>query len=519
MNSMKNRNNIVLLLLLAFAVTSCDDFFDNQPKTALTKEEAFSKLENIDPLLSGLYNSWAENTRKDRWGLVLQLGTDESQQGAFQVRTDADQSAMDKYNAFLAPSNNTMTRQWSDRWKIITSAAEVVNALEVNEQDPAQRDKLLGEACFIRAFLSFEVAMFWGEIPVIDDAVIKEHGMGRQPLDIVYGMIVKDLERAASYLPETQTDKRKVTKALAQAVLGKVYLSAPEASGFRDYEKAAALFKQVIDNPLYQLVDNFADIFDAYKPNNVESLYEFQFNNVWPDQNQVQWQTGSRALADVENGYCYFGGYDLILPTKYCYSMVADGGVWEEGDLRREESIRYDFTYGDYVPELQGWFGGDELDPHIKKYEDIRVDKVMSFWYSGKNSPFVRLADVYLSYAECLNELGKTTEAVNYVNTVRTRAWGGLLPAAKKWDSGMSQADFRVNILDERMRELCFEGWRRWDLIRTGNFVKLIKERNQWAREEGKIQEFHARLPIPMTEIKQNEDINEEDQNPGYSMN
>jgi len=53
-------------------------------------------------------------------------------------------------------------------------------------------------------------------------------------------------------------------------------------------------------------------------------------------------------------------------------------------------------------------------------------------------------------------------------------------------------------------------------LIRTGNFVKLIKERNKWAKQTNMIQEFHTRLPIPDTEIRLNEDITEEDQNPGY---
>ncbi len=143
----------------------------------------------------------------------------------------------------------------------------------------------------------------------------------------------------------------------------------------------------------------------------------------------------------------------MILPTKYCYSDVSDGGIWEDGDVRKYESIRYDFQYGDYTPQLQEWFGGDELNPHIKKYEDIRNDKIRSFYYSGKNIHLIRLADVYLCYAECLNELGQTADALHYVNLVRTRAWGGTLPTDKTW-SGMSQTEFREKIMDERMREL-----------------------------------------------------------------
>ena len=128
----------------------------------------------------------------------------------------------------------------------------------------------------------------------------------------------------------------------------------------------------------------------------------------------------------------------------------------------------------------------------------------------------IRYADVLLSLAECLNELEQTDEAMNIVNDVRTRAWGGTLPSDKRWTS-LSQNEFRAQIMDERMRELCFEGWRRIDLIRTGKFVELINERNPWAKESGTIQSYHVRYPIPDEEIRQNSDINQEDQNPGYN--
>lgn len=81
----------------------------------------------------------------------------------------------------------------------------------------------------------------------------------------------------------------------------------------------------------------------------------------------------------------------------------------------------------------------------------------------------------------------------------------------------MSQDEFRANIMDERMRELCFEGWRRIDLIRTDKFVDLVKARNQWAHESGTIQDFHERYPIPDTEIKTNEAFSPADQNLGYN--
>jgi hypothetical protein len=122
-----------------------------------------------------------------------------------------------------------------------------------------------------------------------------------------------------------------------------------------------------------------------------------------------------------------------------------------------------------------------------------------------------------LCYAETLNETGATAEAISIVNTVRARAWAGAIPEDKKWFPGMGAEEFRTKMLDERMRELCFEGWRRMDLIRTGKLVDLVKARNKWTKQSGTIQQYHNRYPIPLQEIKQNDDIAESDQNPGYS--
>ncbi len=80
----------------------------------------------------------------------------------------------------------------------------------------------------------------------------------------------------------------------------------------------------------------------------------------------------------------------------------------------------------------------------------------------------------------------------------------------------MSQDEFREEILTERVRELFGERWRKFDLIRTGKFVELVKERNKWANRAGAITELNKVWPIPLTEIDQNDDIKPEDQNEGY---
>ncbi len=520
--------NIIIFTTLAGTLTqvSCKKFLTQEPKTALTQEQAFSKLDNIKPLISGLYTSWRDG-HKDRYGFMFDLGSDESQQGAYQVLTVPDQAGLDKYDGYLVPANNALAGQWAARWPIVTQAAQAVFALQNNHEDEATRTELLGEASFIRATVCFELTQYWGKIPISDLARLAELGTKRQPLDQVYAFILNDLQTAVKYLPETQADKAHVTKYAALALLGKVYMNAPKDANVQSFQKAADTLNLVIQSGKYSLLPNYADLWDPNKPNSSESIYEYQFGNISPDNNVAQWQMGSRAVANLNDtskptpnnigAYAYFGGYDLMVPTSYCYSDKSNGGLWESGDVRKAQSIRYDFTYHGYTPTIGTGLGGDELNPHVKKFEDIRTDNVMSFYYSGKDIFYLRYADVLLCYAECLNELGKTNEAVNLVNsTVRTRAFGGVIPAGLAWDPGMSQDAFRTAMLDERMRELCFEGWRRMDLIRSGKFVDLIKARNQWAKASGTIQSFHQLYPIPLTETLQNPDIPATDQNPGY---
>lgn len=485
-------------LLLCFACS--EDFLNEEPNTSLTEEEVYGNQENLKLLVSGLYTQWRD-TRKDRSALYYTMGTDEGKQGGQQVQENNVQAALDKYNGALNATNSTIGGEWNRRWPIVTAAAKAVHF--------AKSDQLKAEAAFIRAAVSFELAMYWGPIPIIEVENTRE---ARQPLNDVFNFIIKDLEMAVQHLPVTQEDRRLPTKGAAEALLGKIYMYAPTESTVRDYQKALEYFDRAI--PRYSLVPNYANLFNTtINQNSTETIYGFQFNNIFPDNNQVQHQAGSRAVADLDTN-TYFGGYDLALPTQYYHTTVWNG---QTGDTRRSASIRYNFTLPDgRVPSITWTNQQDELEPHTRKFEDIRTQGSQNFWFSGGMIYYLRLADILLCKAECLNELGRTSEAITLVNTtVRARAYGGNLPANQAW-STMSQDVFRANIMDERMRELAFEGWRRMDLIRTGKLVSLVSIHNPWANQSGTLQEFHNRYPIPESEIKQNQFINEEDQNPGY---
>lgn len=527
---MKTHNKFIAIGIVAMmgaGVTSCSDFLDEPSRTNLTEQQIYGDVKTSETALLALYKNW-----RDLWAghnyYYLSDGTDEIQNGAYQALKEGGgkNGAIDRFDALLTSDQEYIVNCWNWRWPKISEAAKIINALEPKIEKDDLAEKLWAEASFIRGSLVMDMTMIYGRIPLIDLSRVDELGTGRQDLKTIWESIIRDLSNAANHAPESN-DPGRITSYAGKMLLGYAYMAAPVETGLRDFSKASLALKDVVEGP-FSLVPYY-DLFDYSTPNSSEAIFEFQFSTTWPDNHGNQFMVGSRAAASMGGDACFFAGYDHAVPTEWAYSDVADGGIWEEGDVRKEESIRYEFEWnGDnaekYIPGLS-WEGldpedQDECKPHIKKYEDYRTDRysgmgINNMWNAGKNIPWLRLGNAYLLYAECLNELGQTGDAIDWVNDVRSRAWDFDIPEEMMWKS-MSQDQFREQIMTERVRELFGERWRKFDLVRTGKFYELVKERNKWAKRSGTIQPWHIVWPIPMTEIEQNLDIDPSDKNEGY---
>jgi hypothetical protein len=516
----------LLTATTVIALSSCSDFLDVKPYTSITEEQMFSDPEYAESNLLSCYKGW-RSMFTDRYIWELMVGTDEIQSGAYQALKEdgMKRGSLDRYDALLTSDLYYVSDQWGNRWTRVSEAAKIIKALKAQADDDAYVAKIYGEACFIRGGLDLELAMVFGRIPILDLDRIDDLGYGRQPLADVWSFIINDFKEAAKYCP-TENEPGRATSWAALMLQGYAQMAAPEETGLRDFTAAAEALGKVVNDGPFALVDYY-DLWDYSYSNTKEAIFEWQFSPTYPDNNMIQFQIGSRAVAAMGADQCYMSGYDHAVPTKWAYSDITDGGIWEDGDIRKEEAIRYDFEWFGQYPNLESisWedIGDDhdELKPHIKKYEDFRTDihsglGYNNMWYSGKDIPFLRLGNAILLYAECLNEIGQTAEAVKYVNDVRRRAWEGSLPADKTWSSGMTKDQFRDEIMTERVRELFGERWRKFDLVRTGHFVEYVLARNEWAKRSGTIAEYNKVWPIPLTEIDQNTDIDASDQNEGY---
>lgn len=519
MKSIIKKFSICAMALVVAVMPACtDDFLTEEPQTSKSIEQILSDSDNIQYYLNGLYAKLRQ-CRNSREGLRLNHGTDELQIGECQLRDYPDKGSFDTFSPLYNSENSNFSQLWNLRFPIAVQAAQASRVLVEKlaaDSTNVELQSFVGQAAFYEATALFEMVWYWGELPITSinpDGTIQMSG--RRPLNEVYQHMIDLYTTAAKFLPaKRQGDGRIPTQYTAKVMLAKIYMAA-ETPEYRDYGKAKDLLKDVVDNGGFSLMNSFADLWDPTKVCDQESVWTYYFNNV-TDKCQLQWYCGSRAASDWGQR-CPHGGYDEALPTVYAYSLKGQGGIWEEGDTRYDATIRTNFDWNGKKAAVVTGFGEDQLDPHIKKYEDERIVELdVNFWDCGKNTYYLRYADVLMLYAEALNETGATAEAVGIINDqIRARAWNWNLPEEMKWNVGMSQEEFRTNILDERMRELMAEMWRRYDLIRTGKYVEYTKARNEWAKRDGNMQDFHKRFPVPYTEITQNEFISTADQNPG----
>jgi hypothetical protein len=164
-------------------------------------------------------------------------------------------------------------------------------------------------------------------------------------------------------------------------------------------------------------------------------------------------------------------------------------------------------------------------------YEKLAPTKQQ--YYNGTNFPILRYADVLLMQAEAENEVnGATAKAYNAINQVRRRGYKvpiDAVSATADLTSGLSQIQFRQAIMDERARELCYEGLRKADLIRWGTFTTVLSamiteinnsnasatNKSRWTLGfmTASASTKYLLLPIPSLEININKAM---EQNPGW---
>lgn len=501
---MKNTYKITLASLTVFlALFSCsDEYLDKTDPESLVSENFYQTETQVEQALNGVY-SQLQGIVSSQWqynefitdNTTLHFNTGDRGQGPSLEALEFWQ-----INSSTGNINNLYTSIYGAMVNINTTLAR----LEEATFDPASVQQFEGQLKFLRAYYYFHLVQYFGEVVIITEPLespSEAWDYERQSVEKVYELIETDLNEAATALPVSYSADQvgRVTKGAALSLLGKVYLTR------KNYPQAIATLTEVTTLG-YELLPNYADVFDPANKNHPESVFEVQFqggNDLGEFSNFIYTFAPRESVGAVidfpgENG----GGWNI--PS---LDMIA---AYEDGDLRKEASLKEGYTNleGEWVPV-----------PYINKYNHPHAIRGRS----DDNWPVLRYADVLLMLAEATNEASGPGEAYQYLNPVRERA--GLSPL-----SGLSQEAFRTAVLQERRVELAFENHRWFDLKRTmtpqevADFLNAYGDREQsnptttrggipFSAADFVFEPYEVLFPIPANEIIINPDLT---QNPGY---
>ena len=395
-------------------------------------------------------------------------------------------------------------------------ANQVLESVPGIEMDTALKDRILGQAYFLRGLYYFHLADIYQNVPMpLTIAQSSSDYYAHQvSQDSVWMQVVSDFTNAANLLPVSYANVTgadanqfgRATKGAALAYLGKTLLFT------KQYVAAAAQLKAVIDLGVYTLVPNYHDNFTEQDENNPESIFEVQFSRTVGGTTQG-WGPGDPASdwGKYEARAITFGprnfAYCDVQPTKALYyEFLQEPTAGGQVDPRLYATMFYNTpTMTVYGQSFQATFGVADSEVFCRKYENDGFVNAEFTWQftSGINSRLLRYADVLLMYAECLNEQGNTTEAYPYIQQVRARAGLADLATVKP---NMTQDEMRDQLAHERFLEFGLEGKRFDDIRRWG----WLQDPTRLAWLQARDPEFNTYtpgreyMPIPLAEIEAN---------------
>lgn len=408
---------------------------------------------------------------------------------------------------------------WSTFYVGIFRANQVIANVPNISMDETLKKQIIAEAKFLRALFYFNLTLYYGRPPLMLTPSQPKDMPANATTAQAYAQVAKDLTEAVADLPVNYpaTDLGRATRGAAYALLGKTYLQQ------KLYQQALDAFSYLVTgagNSTYSLTADYRDNFILAKENNSESIFEIQFSENQSentdddvDESRINNTGSSIAQFFAPPGIGYSdGGARRWVVDEFLQEKTVSGAQ----DPRLAASFIFNnanpagptstMVYGQTFqsrygngPDANGVWFRKLLNDNWKNQEGFR---------SPNNYRLIRYADVLLMYAECLNGLGRTTDAYQYVDRVRQRAGLSTLTAAKP---GLNQAQFLTQLKHERLTELAGEGWRWADLARWGDLSPALANRD--ADFSGFIVGKHELYPIPQSDIDLNANLT---QNPKY---
>jgi starch-binding outer membrane protein, SusD/RagB family len=485
---------VVALLMLSFM--SCESWLALEPQDAITKQEYWKTKEQVEAAVYGCYASLLGTVDGQRSIVESMFLWGEMRADMAVPNVNAQPAEVEIYNGNILETN-TFTN-WRSFYKTINFCNTVIQfAPQVLETDPtfkqAQLDAYLAEMLTIRSLMYFYLLRTFGEVPLKITPTVSDEDEYELPKSTeaeIITQILSDLQLAESMAVASYDDvaynKGRVTKFTVNALQADVYLWA------EDYANTIIACDKIINSGQFGLVSGGSWFSSQFVfGNSNESIFELQFDAQKTNPFFDMFTTNRRWIASA-----------LVLEEMYTIDFVDPNNK----DVRADgASLR--------------------SDGRIWKYLGLDESAQRTATESYAHWIVYRYADILLLKAEALAQSGGGAAALEIIDQIRDRA--NALPATERGVDPEDIDGLTDYVLEERARELAFEGKRWFDILRNA-------KRNNYARIDilismavrsappdrqqtiiNKLLDFNSHyLPIYFTEMQTNRQL---EQNPFYN--
>jgi len=549
----------MMAALISVYLTACSDFLDLQPLDSFSEETIFTDLALTEAYVNARYIDIKVGIGTSGFayarGQGLRYLCDEA------YHTFGDQQAYVFNRGEMNPDYTSQHLTWTDYYIAIKNCNIFFANIEDLQADRKVIDRLIGEVTFVRAFLYADLVSRYGGVPLITNVFGLDddyYSVVRSSYNESISFILSELEKAIALLPVVHDDANfgRATKGAAMALKARVLLRAASplwntSNDKSKWQAAADAAKAVIDftnngSSVYALDPDYKGLF--LNNRSKEIIFMRVFNDVMRhdfDRNTspngfTGWSQTS-VLQDMVDAYEMADG---TMPTEADYapgntpwqnreprfyaSIVCDGQLFRGREIEFWVSSAGGASGMDSNLGIDSW-NASKSGYTLRKFMDESITAINNNTISKQPWIYIRLAEMYLNYAEAMFELGDEGEARKYINEIRKRARAGnpdVLP-----DITVSGEALREKIRHERRIELAFEDHRYFDVRRwkiadvTDNKParRITIVRNDATREktytievlqERKFFPQHYLMPILRNEIQRAPQI---EQNPGYN--
>lgn len=550
---LRNIVKVLPMLLSVSVLVACEDQLEEYNPSGITAESVYDTPEGFETAVNAAYTYQRELYGKLEGHGLLEVGTD-----IWTIAANAQEPQLATYQNLISDQTWIRSKMWQQCYAAINLCNTALSNYISNVNIPEARKKVLeGELRFLRAWYYWHLVETFGDTHfTLEPTKGIITTANRTPVATIYEQIFADLDFAVTNLPTTTNEYGRVTKPAAEAFSARIYLTRGKNQEAKEYAI------KVINDYNFELLPNFADLWDMNNLQNSEviwainhstnlarnggsnkanTIYGFDYKsmpgmkqdiaNGRPDMRYMP----TRFLIDLfdENHDARFTG---SFKQTWISNNAANIPKWPEDHADPALRGQPKFSVGDtaiYISkgaidaskrsatpyslyDVNDIYAADGTPKDrfhfisLKKFDDPTRPSANED-QSSRDVFLIRLAEMYLIVAEAEINLGNTSSAADYINTLRTRA---ALPGQVEAMLVTPEEVTLDFILDERAREFAGEQMRWFDLKRTGKLVERVKKYNPDAAPN--IQDYHVLRPIPLTELNSVTNKNEFKQNPGY---